>query len=60
VAQLAAAGWEQLGSSRADVVEWSAWGFTDALGNRWIATFYIVQKGNTPDTFWATLRADAQ
>lgn len=60
VAQLAAAGWDQLGSSRADAVEWSVWGFTDAQGNRWTVTFYIVQKGDTPGTFLATLRADAQ
>ncbi|MCC6166706.1 MAG: hypothetical protein IT329_05710 [Caldilineaceae bacterium] len=59
-AQLAAAGWEQLDSSSAAAVEWSAWRLSDAQGNSWTATFYIVQKGDSPTTFLTTLRADAQ
>lgn len=59
-AQLASAGWEQLDSSSAAAVEWSAWRLSDAQGNAWTATFYIAQKGDSPNAFLMTLRADAQ
>lgn len=59
-AQLVAAGWEQLDASSANAIAWSAWRLSDANGNPWTATFYIVQKGDSPNTFLMTLRADAQ
>ncbi len=58
-AQLAAAGWEQLDASSAAAVEWSAWRFTDEQGNTWTATFFIAQRGDSPNAFFTTLRADA-
>jgi hypothetical protein len=59
-AQLAAAGWEQLDASSAAAVEWSAWRLRDAQDVPWTATFYIVQKGDSPNIFLMTLRADVQ
>jgi hypothetical protein len=59
-AQLQAAGWEALDDSAADAIAWSTWHFLDEQENAWTATFYIVQLGDSPDDFVATLRADAQ
>jgi hypothetical protein len=59
-AQLEAAGWEALDDSAADTIAWSAWHFEDEQENAWTATFYIIQLGDSPDTFLATLRADVQ
>lgn len=59
-AQLTAVGWEQLDTSSAPGIAWSIWQFSDDQGNPWTATFYIVQKGDSPNDFLMTLRADVQ
>lgn len=58
--QLAATGWEQLGTSQTDELTWSAWSFTDDEDVPWTATFYIVRQAGADDSYMATLHAESQ